>query len=327
LVIFDILTSMIKLKEHYNWFFGSMVSNPFESENSNRTINIEQGVFVPNDPPGVYIVENMAHYNGVLLSVHFHSQTEEWTTVEGSAVMVAPGVAFAAAHVLEPHKRDTVWCTGYTPSGPRYWVVTEVTKLNNSDIVILALKYASAPPTNGRFVQAMIMTRLPGIGEEVMVVDLRASKEHVKADDEMRFPIADGKIRYDADVRIGIGKVAQHHLSGRLPGVGPSPIIEVSCSTAGGLSGGPAFDKFAKVFGILSMSLDHADGRGPSYILMIWPALVSIIRPAFLDHHMPASFSLLDLGNNLCGIDRHAVIRTSPGDEPGQTRIVWDHWT
>jgi hypothetical protein len=78
---------VITLKENYNHFFGSMVSNPFEGAGQNAPINIEQGIFVPNDPPGVYVVNDTAHYNGALLSVHF--LTGEWSTVEGSAVMVA----------------------------------------------------------------------------------------------------------------------------------------------------------------------------------------------------------------------------------------------
>ena len=123
---------MITLKENYNRFFGSTVSNPFEGENANKQINIVQGVFVPNDPPGVYIVENMAHYKGALLSVHFH--TEEWSIVMGSAVIIAPGIAFTAAHVLEGEMMARVVagdvhieCIGYTPSGPRFWEVSEWT--------------------------------------------------------------------------------------------------------------------------------------------------------------------------------------------------------
>jgi S1-C subfamily serine protease len=52
---------------------------------------------------------------------------------------------------------------------------------------------------------------------------------------------------------------AAHHLGGRGAMV-PNPVIEVACSTPGGLSGGPAFDKHGKVFGILSVSIDDPDG-------------------------------------------------------------------
>jgi hypothetical protein len=81
--------------------------------------------------------------------------------------------------------------------------------------VILALKYATALPVDGRFVQTMITTRLPGIGEQVMITGIRASREHVEADAEMAFPIVGGTIKYSAEARIAVGEVTQHHLSGR----------------------------------------------------------------------------------------------------------------
>jgi hypothetical protein len=324
---------VITLKENYNHFFGSMVSNPFEGADQNVPINIEQGIFVPNDPPGVYVVNNMAHYNGALLSVHF--LTDEWSTVEGTAVMVAPGIAFSAAHVIEPlmphimAKQLRVVCVGYTSTGPRYWRVGYVTKINNSEIVILALKYATALPADGRFVQTMITTRLPGIGEQVMIAGIRASREHVEADADFAFPILAGNIKYGADVWIAVGEVTQHHLSGR-GAMAPSPAIEVACSTPGGLSGGPAFDKHGKIFGILSASMsiaDPDDGRGPSQISMIWPGLAMTVSPAFLERFMPASFRLLDLDDRLCGIDRRDVIRTSVDAATGLIRMEWDNYT
>jgi Trypsin-like peptidase domain len=203
-------------------------------------------VSFPNDPPGVYPVNNMAHYNGVFLSVHF--VTDEWSTVEGSAVMVAPGVAFAAAHVVEPHmplvmaSKLRIQCVGYTPSGPRFWRVGQVRKVDRTDLVILSLKYASALPADGRFGQAAVSTRPPAIGEQVMVAGLQASDEHVPADESMSFTVKEGRIVYGANVRIGVGEVTQYFPNGR-GAMPPGPAIEVACSTPGGLSGGPAFDR------------------------------------------------------------------------------------
>jgi hypothetical protein len=244
----------------------------------------------------------------------------------------SPTFAHSSAHVIEPlmphimASELRIFCVGYTPFGPRYWRVGQVTKLNNSDIMILALKFASALPPDGRFVQTMITTRLPGVGEKVMVAGIRASREHVEADAHMAFPIIGGNIKYGADVRIAVGEVTQHHLGGRGTML-PNPVIEVACSTPGGLSGGPAFDKHGKVFGILSRSFDDPDGRGPSQISMIWPALALTINPTFLEQHMPASFRLLDLDDKLCGIDRRDIIRTSMDAETGLTRMEWDHYT
>jgi hypothetical protein len=319
--------NMTSLKENYNHFLGSMVADPFEGERSSTGIDIETGVFVPNDPPGVYAVHNMAHYQGAVLSVHFLKENE-WSTLEGSAVLIAPGVAFAAAHVVEPlipfilASELRVFCAGYTPSGPRYWRVHEIHKIDNSDLMLLALKYASPLPSDGRFVQMRITTRLPQMGELVMIAGWRASRERVEADSAMAFPVVADHIKYGAGLRMAVGEVTQHHLNGRLPGL-TNPVIEVACSTPGGLSGGPAFDKDGRVFGILSYSVDDPDGRGPSQISLIWPALAQPIRPAFLERSLPERFRLLDLDDSLCGIDgRDRLSFIDNGD--GQLRLVWE---
>jgi hypothetical protein len=323
------------LKKNYNHFLGSIISNPFE-DLADPPFNVEQRVFVPNDPPGAYTIENMAHYHGTVLSVHYC--TDEWNSVEGSAVMVAPGIAFTAAHVISPNKphivgrKVRVFCTGYTPSGPRYWQIEEVTPLGYLDVVILTLKFATEYPSNGCFAQTRVTTRLPGIGEQVMIVGFRASNEHVEADADMAFPNVGGHMRHEAGLRCTVGEVTQHFLEGR-GAMAPGPAIAVSCSTPGGLSGGPAFDQYGKVFGILSSSLDHPDGRGPSLVSMTWPALAVTIKPAFLQHVMPASFGLpasfrlLDLDDRLCGIDRRDVIRSIEDVAAGGTHFVWDHYT
>jgi hypothetical protein len=68
---------MTVYKENLNHFLGPIAWNPFEGVGPDTQIQIEQGVFVPNDPPGVYPIHNMAHYNGVFLSVHFcHKHVE-----------------------------------------------------------------------------------------------------------------------------------------------------------------------------------------------------------------------------------------------------------
>jgi hypothetical protein len=260
----------------------------------------------------------MAHYDGVVLSVHF--TMDDWSTVEGSAVMIAPGIAVAAAHVIEPKMHLSIFCVGYTPSGPRFWRVGGVKKVGNTDLVILLLIYASALPLDNRFVQAAITTRLPGIGEQVMVAGLRASDEFVPADEYITFSVRGGRIIYGANVRIGVGEVTQYFLDGR-GSMPPGPAVEVACSTPGGLSGGPAFDQNGRVVGILSSSLDHADGRGPSIISLLWPALVAEISPTFLPEQFPANIRLLEFGP--CVIDRRDVIRWSI-DEKGDTRIEYD---
>jgi hypothetical protein len=102
-----------------------------------------------------------------------------------------------------------------------------------------------------------ITTRLQRIGEYVMIAGIRASREHVKADADVSGRWRQRQIRRGR--WIAVGEVTQHHLGGRGAMV-PNPVIEVARSTPGGLSGGPAFDKHGKVFGILSVSIDDPDG-------------------------------------------------------------------
>lgn len=311
--------------KNFDHFVGDVVLDPFEGVDPNRQFNFECAVYVPNDPPGVNFVRNMAHYNGLLLSLHV--LTDEMSRVEGSAVMVAPGVAYTAAHVLEPQLREVMegkkrlMCIGYTSSGPRLWRVGEITKANGTDLMILSLRYASALPEDNRFVQGSITTRLPRLGERVMIAGLRASDQHIPMDDEMNFAVTDGRVPFGADVRIGVGEVTQHFLSGR-GSMLPGSVIEVSCSTPGGLSGGPAFDQHGMVVGVLSTSFDHEDGRGPSYVSLLWPALIRPITPYFMPQLFPAKVRLLD--SQYCYIDRRDVIQCSTDEETGLDRVEYE---
>jgi hypothetical protein len=319
---------MITHKENFDHFIGDIVLDPFEGVDPTRTLNFESGVFVPNDPPGVYTVHNMAHYDGTLLSVHF--MTDEWSRVEGTAVMIAPGFALAATHVIEPHIPDVMnskrrmLCIGYTPSGSRLWRVGQIEKINGTDLMILSLLYSSVLPDDNRFVQTAVTTRLPALGEVVMIAGLRASDRHVMADEEMKFEVKDGHVLYGADVRIGVGEVTQHFLEGR-GSMLPGPTIEVACSTPGGLSGGPAFDKNGRVIGILSSSLNHEDGRGPSFVSLLWPALVHQVKPFFLPKLFPPSIRLLEF--EPCNIDRRDVVSWSIDENTGMTRVAYEAYT
>ena len=78
--------------------------------------------------------------------------------VHGSAVLVAPGVAFAARHVIEPHLSSlaeghaTLSCGSITRSQLMMWQCKKITFVeNNSDIAILILSYISDLPSDNLF--------------------------------------------------------------------------------------------------------------------------------------------------------------------------------
>src|SRR5271166_788752 len=206
------LAGLVQMKpdthtENVDYFAGRLIANPFEGVDSSIPLQFEPATFTPNDPPGIYRIANMAHYRGLLLSVHF--VTETWGTLEGSAVMVAPGIAITATHVIQDYKSLIVEkglrtiCIGYTPSGPQAWRVRHVTPVgtpdSGTDLTVLSLELASAIPPDRAFTQAVMTTQRPEIGEQIMVVGFRASNQHVPYDEYHAFDIVDGNIRYGSD--------------------------------------------------------------------------------------------------------------------------------
>ncbi len=310
-------------KTNFNHFSGE-VAKPFEGAPLDTEIHIGQCVFVPNDPIGVYHVEDMSHYRGTLLSVHFATST--WSSVEGSAVMVAPGIALTAFHVIDnlishiTASELEIFCTGLTPNGLRLWRVRQMTRCDGTDLMILSLAYASPIPQDGQFDQTTMTTRLPPIGETIMIAGFRASGEYVPWENET-FAVKNGHLSYCAGIRTGVGVVTQHLLGGgRMVG---GPVIEVACSTVGGMSGGPAFDKDGNVIGILSTGIDAPEGRGPSQVSLLWPALTATIIPAFLIHLFPDPARLLDVDLRFCGIEGRSAVRYD--FERGCYCVDWDN--
>jgi hypothetical protein len=294
--------------ENVDYFSGRLTANPFEGIDASIPLQFAQATFTPNDPPGFHSVANLAHYRGLLLSVHF--VTETWGTLEGSAVMVAPGIAITATHVIQDYKSLIMEnglrpiCIGYTPVSMQIWWVRHVTTVGTldegTDLTVLSLELASQIPPDRTFTQAIMTTRLPEIGEQIMAVGLRASNQHVPYDKHHAFDIVEGILTYGSDVFASVGPVRMYHPDGRRP-MSSVPMLEVECATPGGLSGGPVFDKYGRVFGVLCSSMN---GEPPvSYLSCLWPALAQPISPASFQGHLPQHFCLLDLSPQICGIE------------------------
>jgi hypothetical protein len=317
----------MELKKNYNHFLGSFVQSPFDGPS--RKLQLSQGVFVPNDKPGFYEQPDLAWYRGTILTVHLVKEGA-WSRVDGSAVMVAPGIAVSAFHVLEewlPQIADghvRMFLSGYTTSGPRYWHLGELTRVNDTDLVVLSLKFKSKVPEDGVFDQLVTTTRIPPIGEKIMVVGYRASDEHVPMGGEATFPIVGEHIKYGVGLFYSVGEVVQHHYSGRGREM-KSPVVEVACETIGGMSGGPALDAEGRVFGVLSKSVaPNEDGPGVSLISMIWQAGLLNLRPYFLEGVLPERFRLIDIDPNLFGLHGREALRTEDLGN-GVVRAEWGY--
>jgi hypothetical protein len=301
------------------------------------SVNLESSVFVPNGPIGSWQVEDMGHYRGVVMSLHIQGKgsdnKETWGTVEGSAVLVGPGIAMVAAHVLtqlrDPLSRGKAIasCVGYDQDAMYFWRITSVAEVERTELAILTLEYRSPMPKCNLFRFAQVTTRMPAIGEEVLVVGFRASTENLAAiefiDNVPVFPVRGRKAQFGTELRVGIGTVTQHHLSGRglmLPG----PTIEVNVATAGGMSGGAAFDSRGHLCGIISSSVDHGDGAGTTFVSHIVPALGVPVMHKFGNILNEGARCLADLHPAIIRIDGYDRVKITRAPRLGLTRLEWD---
>lgn len=255
-------------------------------------------VFPQGEANAVWL-ENWETQEGVLLSIQFRGRQDH--RIEGSAVMVAPGIALCATHVIDPHLSSLVsgesmaLCSGITSSGLLLWHVRKITCVGNSDFTILGLELASSLPTGNMFHQARISTHIPKIGEKVVLLGFRAKDavEHLEAK----------KFLALGNVLMSQGRVTTRYDRGRDRVSIPWPVIEVDCPSWGGMSGGPAFDKDGNLIGLLTSSFEGDGAAGPSYVSQIWRALATPFEGGWPAALFQQRRSLLDMDPRLCVID------------------------
>ncbi len=233
--------------------------------------------------------------NGILLALSFRDCDGHHTY--GSGVMVGPGLALCAAHVLHEHdfygklQRDeaTLVAQAPLPDGSMLlWTVLRIALVPDSDLAVVSMTLTSRYPADRRFMTASLTTRMPALGDVLTVTGLSASGDGTEA--------IESSTRIEMAPQCQIGRVIDRYPHGRdrhLPG----PCLAVECAVPGGTSGGPVFDSRGYLVGLLSASYDGAE---ISFVSHLWPALVRaqacpVWPPAPYKHPAPAT--LLQLGS------------------------------
>jgi len=262
-------------------------------------LNFEAVPVFPQGEASAAWLKNWETQEGVLLFIQFRGQ--ESHRIDGSAVMVAPGIALCASHVIAPHLERLVAgevgaiCSGITSSGLLIWRICKVTCIDGSDFTILGLELASNLPNGNLFRQGRISTRVPEIGENVVLLGFRA-EESVEQIEEKRF-------HANGNVLMCQGKVSARYDAGRDRVFIPWPVIEVACPSWGGMSGGPAFDKNGNLIGLITSSIESDEATGPSYVSQIWPALTASFEGGWPAVIFQGKRSLLEIDPRFCAID------------------------
>jgi hypothetical protein len=236
----------------------------------------------------------MGAQNGILLALSFRDREGHHTY--GSGVMVGPGLALCAKHVLYEHdyysklQRGDATLVAQAPlqdSGMQLWTVLRTALVADSDLAVLSMSLTSRYPADRRFMTASLSTRMPALGEVLTVTGLSAA--------------GDGTEEIASNTRIVItpqcqlGRVIDRYPNGR-DGRLPGPCLAVECAVPGGTSGGPVFDSRGYLVGLLSTSYD---GEAISFVSHLWPALIraqaSPVWPP-KPYRLPAPNTLLHLG-------------------------------
>jgi hypothetical protein len=240
----------------------------------------------------------------------------------GSAVLVAPGIAIGATHVLQEHierlktGQHAASCFGTGARGISIWNLYRGHNVPRTDLTVLNLEYASAIESGDSLHICSVSTRLPKIGEELAICGFRA--------DEKSF-LRGKKSRLTANVIVTKGKVTARYPNGRDSVMLPWPCLEVSCPSWGGMSGGPAFDSAGRLVGILSSSFEAIESPEPSYVSLVWPALTPTLQEGWPRNLIAKPTNLIDYPANLCDIDkRTAVFKIL--DKEGNVSFGYQPW-
>jgi S1-C subfamily serine protease len=203
--------------------------------------------------------------------------------VWGTAVMIGPGLALTATHVLANHHEQIrrgevgVVCAGMRLNGTlEAWQVRHVGHdegdltigHDEGDLTILSLQLATPLVDGGRFTSLPLSTRTPLRGERLSVVGFRFGGE---APIEAEMATVEGWL-YAAAGEVGD---VSHPVRDKI--LAPYPTIEILCGALGGMSGGAVLDREGVVVGIVSRSLNTDDGEGPTLAAWVIPALA--LRP------------------------------------------------
>src|SRR5690242_15934434 len=197
-------------------------------------------------PEGAAKLKNWQFFDGMV--VHIGFTDEEFERIEGSGVIVAPGTALCATHVIEPHmdrimaKTAVVTCYGIASHGLQIWIVRKVTFVPKTDITILGIELASALPPRNTFRQSVITTRTPSVGERLTICGFRAG--------ELAFQRDENSVQVSGAMWVCKGSIVDAYPLGRDRMI-PWPVLAVEVNSQGGMSGGPVYDHNGLLVGLL----------------------------------------------------------------------------
>jgi hypothetical protein len=295
---------------------GTIIADPLLSLPVGAKVDFSSQLFTSDAPGGLTDIHNWDFFDGAVIGLHFGDPLNQ--LVLGSGVMVAPGVALAAKHVVESEMEAVMRggagfiCTAIGSSGLMIWRPQHVALVDNTDLALLTLECASPLPKVLR--NATISTRLPKVGERIFIAGVRHELE-----------VEEESPGLNMRMMVAAGTVTERYTIGRDRVMYPWPVLEVDCHALHGMSGGPAFDERGFLIGLLSAST-HAEPPGPAFVSLLWPALATRVTPSWPPGLYPAPVSLLEMDRKLCGIERPDALDVVREESNGSCKVAYRPW-
>ena len=195
----------------------------------------------------------------------------------GSAVMVGPGVAVTARHVVDEMRAKgflataggQLFAVGFHANGRvELWRADTFTSVDVGDLSVLTLIRSTAPSAQGvsptNFSLAKMAARMPDVGETMSLIGFRAA--------DLAFA---GRALMGLALVGSVGQVIDVYPARRDAHGLPNPSAAIGARTVNGMSGGAAFDAEGCLIGVISSGLEAET----SFISLTWPATYVPIAP------------------------------------------------
>ena len=217
--------------------------------------------------------------------------------VVGSATILSGHLLVTARHVLESipglHDSRSVDSTSPTADtsvgrglaavqvlpGPEYviWDVVSAIAHPLSDLALLRTSsnpWRSDPDREPRWRAPRVNPFAPQVGERVAAFGYRRGRAHASKDS-----VGTLHIVVDAEFMSSVGVVREIHDWRRDQVKLSFPCYQVSARFDAGMSGGPVFDEYGSLCGLVCTGVDgaHEEGEPISYVTTLWPLFTLII--------------------------------------------------
>lgn len=196
----------------------------------------------------------------------------------GSGILVAPGIGITAKHVYDEFKVKLgtgfgLAAIGANGSVANFWTVHQVLSIGGTDLSLLTLDFRTPWAEKLDIKLPELHLCLPKVGDQVFSFGFRAAEEN--------FHCIDNATKLGVLGISSIGTVTAVYPSGRDRSNLPGPCFEVDMPTVSGMSGGPVFDSFGRLIGLISTSFHWGPDDGVTFVSLLWTAAFRKIMPVW----------------------------------------------